>query len=150
MLLVDDPSIGLEARYVEILFTMLAALQHREGKSILKVEQNAHKRLTFAKDGSVPHEQVAMTASAKEALLDPSIRQLFPGALPRYSPPLENLAAIVCRQARQSQLCPMPVGPAAPRYEHHRDEPCAEQREFSGLRHGHAGRAGKDEILITV
>ena len=80
LLLVDEPSIGLEPRYVDLVFDMLDALQHREGKSILMVEQNARKGLTFADVGYVlVAGQVAMAASGSELLHDRSIGRLFLG-----------------------------------------------------------------------
>ena len=41
VLLVDEPSIGLEPRFIEMVFEILADLQQVEGKTIIMVEQNA-------------------------------------------------------------------------------------------------------------
>ena len=43
VLLVDEPSIGLEPRFIDAVFDILGNLQHNEGKTIVMVEQNAKK-----------------------------------------------------------------------------------------------------------
>merc|ERR1711965_721021 len=45
VLLVDEPSIGLEPRYIDMVFEILKDLQHNEKKTIILVEQNAKKGL---------------------------------------------------------------------------------------------------------
>jgi branched-chain amino acid transport system ATP-binding protein len=80
LLLMDEPSIGLEPRYVDMVFHMLEDLQHHEGKSILMVEQNARKGLMFADLGYVlVAGQVAIAATGDELLHDRSIGRLFLG-----------------------------------------------------------------------
>lgn len=80
LLLVDEPSIGLEPRYVDMVFQMLDDLQHREGKSILMVEQNARKGLLFADIGYVlVVGQVAAAATGNELVHDRLIGRLFLG-----------------------------------------------------------------------
>jgi ABC-type branched-subunit amino acid transport system ATPase component len=44
VLLVDEPSIGPEPRYIDLVFEILEDLQRREGQTILIVEQNAKPR----------------------------------------------------------------------------------------------------------
>ena len=51
VLLVDEPSIGLEPRYIEMVFEILRDLQENEKKTIILVEQNAKKGLEFADIG---------------------------------------------------------------------------------------------------
>ena len=53
ILLVDEPSIGLEPRYIEMVFEILEDLQKNEKKTIIMVEQNAKKGLEFADIGYV-------------------------------------------------------------------------------------------------
>src|SRR5207244_7724392 len=53
VLLVDEPSIGLEPRYIDMVFEILADLQRGSGKAIIMVEQNARKGLQFADIGVV-------------------------------------------------------------------------------------------------
>ena len=48
VLLVDEPSIGLEPRFIDMVFEILFDLQHKDGKTIIMVEQNAKKGLSFA------------------------------------------------------------------------------------------------------
>ena len=53
ILLVDEPSIGLEPRFIDMVFDILDDLQNTEGKTIIMVEQNAKKGLEFADIGYV-------------------------------------------------------------------------------------------------
>jgi len=53
VLLVDEPSIGLEPRYIDMVFEILRDLQQTEKKTIILVEQNAKKGLEFADIGYV-------------------------------------------------------------------------------------------------
>ena len=48
LLLIDEPSIGLEPHAVAQVFEMLEARQHADGLSILMVEQNVRQGLAFA------------------------------------------------------------------------------------------------------
>ena len=53
ILLVDEPSIGLEPKYIDMVFEILHDLQHNEKKTIILVEQNAKKGLEFSNIGYV-------------------------------------------------------------------------------------------------
>lgn len=80
ILLVDEPSIGLEPRFIEMVFEILGNLQKKEGKTIIMVEQNAKKGLEFADIGYVlVSGEVAMAAPGKELLQDPDVGRLFLG-----------------------------------------------------------------------
>ncbi len=80
VLLVDEPSIGLEPRYINMVFEILAELREREGKTIVMVEQNAKKGLTFADIGYVlVSGQLAMAGPSRELLEDPAVARLFLG-----------------------------------------------------------------------
>jgi branched-chain amino acid transport system ATP-binding protein len=80
VLLVDEPSIGLEPRYIDMVFEILTALQREEGKSIVMVEQNAKKGLEFADVGYVlVAGNVARAGTGRELLDDPEVRRLFLG-----------------------------------------------------------------------
>ena len=48
VLLVDEPSIGLEPRYIDMVFEILRDLQQNEKKTIILVEQNAKKGLELS------------------------------------------------------------------------------------------------------
>jgi branched-chain amino acid transport system ATP-binding protein len=80
VLLVDEPSIGLEPRFIEIVFEILDDLQHNEGKTIIMVEQNAKKGLEFADIGYVlVSGQLAMADSGDGLLENPEVGRLFLG-----------------------------------------------------------------------
>ncbi len=80
ILLVDEPSIGLEPRGVDAVFRMLGDLQRGEGKTVLMVEQNARKGLEFADIGYVlVAGRVALADRAHRLLENPHIGRLFLG-----------------------------------------------------------------------
>jgi len=80
VLLVDEPSIGLEPRFIDMVFEILHDLQHREGKTILMVEQNAKKGLEFADVGYVlVSGQLALAGKGDELLQNPEVGRLFLG-----------------------------------------------------------------------
>ena len=81
VLLVDEPSIGLEPRFINMVFEILADLQHRDGKTIVMVEQNAKKGLEFADIGYVlVSGRLAMAGPGDALLEDPEVGRLFLGA----------------------------------------------------------------------
>ncbi|MFQ5774415.1 MAG: ABC transporter ATP-binding protein [Kiloniellaceae bacterium] len=80
VLLVDEPSIGLEPRFIDMVFEILDDLRKAEGKTIIMVEQNAKKGLEFADVGYVlVSGQVAMAGPGQELLEDPRVGRLFLG-----------------------------------------------------------------------
>jgi branched-chain amino acid transport system ATP-binding protein len=80
VLLVDEPSIGLEPRFIDMVFEILDDLQHHEGKTIVMVEQNAKKGLEFADIGYVlVSGQLAMADRGDELLRNPEVGRLFLG-----------------------------------------------------------------------
>jgi len=80
ILLVDEPSIGLEPRFIDMVFEILEDLQHTEGKTIIMVEQNAKKGLEFADIGYVlVSGQVAIAGPGDELLENPDVGRLFLG-----------------------------------------------------------------------
>ena len=80
VLLVDEPSIGLEPRFIDMVFEILDDLQHAEGKTIVMVEQNAKKGLDFADIGYVlVSGQTAMAGPGDELLQNPEVGRLFLG-----------------------------------------------------------------------
>ena len=81
VLLVDEPSIGLEPRFIDMVFEILADLQRREGKTIVMVEQNAKKGLEFADIGYVlVSGRLAMAGPGSALIEDPEVGRLFLGA----------------------------------------------------------------------
>ncbi len=80
VLLVDEPSIGLEPRFIDMVFDILDDLQHGEGKTIIMVEQNAKKGLEFADIGYVlVAGETAMAGPGDELLQNPEVGRLFLG-----------------------------------------------------------------------
>ena len=80
ILLVDEPSIGLEPRFIDMVFEILDDLQRNEGKTILMVEQNAKKGLEFADIGYVlVSGQTAIAGKGEDLLNNPEVGRLFLG-----------------------------------------------------------------------
>jgi branched-chain amino acid transport system ATP-binding protein len=80
ILLVDEPSIGLEPRFIDMVFDILDDLQNSEGKTIIMVEQNAKKGLEFADIGYVlVSGQLAIAGTGDELLQNPKVGELFLG-----------------------------------------------------------------------
>ena len=80
VLLVDEPSIGLEPRFIDMVFEILDDLQKAEGKTIIMVEQNAKKGLEFADIGYVlVSGLLAMAGPGDELLENPEVGRLFLG-----------------------------------------------------------------------
>jgi len=80
VLLVDEPSIGLEPRFIDMVFEILTDLQKGEGKTIIMVEQNAKRGLEFADLGYVlVTGQIAMADTGDALLQNPDVGRLFLG-----------------------------------------------------------------------
>ena len=80
VLLVDEPSIGLEPRFIDMVFELLDDLQRIEGKTIIMVEQNAKKGLEFSDIGYVlVSGQLAKAGTGTALLKDPEVGRLFLG-----------------------------------------------------------------------
>jgi branched-chain amino acid transport system ATP-binding protein len=80
VLLVDEPSIGLEPRFIDMVFEILEDLQRKDGKTIIMVEQNAKKGLAFADIGYVLVSGETAIADEGDRLLEnPDVGRLFLG-----------------------------------------------------------------------
>ena len=80
VLLVDEPSIGLEPRFIDMVFEILDDLQNKEGKTIIMVEQNAKKGLEFADIGYVlVSGELAIAGKGDDLLKNPKVGELFLG-----------------------------------------------------------------------
>jgi branched-chain amino acid transport system ATP-binding protein len=80
ILLIDEPSIGLEPRAIDMIFETLAELRDSDGKTLILVEQNARIGLQFADIGYVlVAGRLAKAASGRELLDDPATGRLFLG-----------------------------------------------------------------------
>jgi branched-chain amino acid transport system ATP-binding protein len=53
LLIMDEPSMGLSPRYVDIIFEIIQQINRQEGVAILLVEQNANMALSIARRGYV-------------------------------------------------------------------------------------------------
>ena len=80
ILLVDEPSIGLEPKFIDMVFDILGDLQKNDGKTIIMVEQNAKKGLEFADIGYVlVSGETVMADTGYKLLADPEVGKLFLG-----------------------------------------------------------------------
>ncbi len=80
VLLVDEPSIGLEPRFINMVFEILQDLQSNQGKTIIMVEQNAKKGLEFCDIGYVIVSGELVLADYGNKLLEnPEVGKLFLG-----------------------------------------------------------------------
>jgi len=80
VLLVDEPSIGLEPKYIDMVFEILGDLQKNEKKTIILVEQNAKKGLQFADLGYVlVSGETAIAGKGDDLLNNPDVGRLFLG-----------------------------------------------------------------------
>ena len=80
VLLVDEPSIGLEPRFIDMVFEILDDLQRKDGKTIIMVEQNAKKGLSFADLGYVlVSGETAIAGNGDTLLENPDVGRLFLG-----------------------------------------------------------------------
>jgi branched-chain amino acid transport system ATP-binding protein len=80
LLMLDEPSLGLAPKLVGEVMRALAQL-HREGLTILLVEQNAQAALEIADRGYVLEAgQLTLEGSAQELLANPSLRSAYLGS----------------------------------------------------------------------
>ncbi|HEY3564093.1 MAG TPA: ABC transporter ATP-binding protein [Casimicrobiaceae bacterium] len=80
VLLVDEPSIGLEPRYIDMVFEILSRLSSDEGRTIVMVEQNARKGLEFADFGYVlVAGRIALAGTGRDLIANPEVGRLFLG-----------------------------------------------------------------------
>ena len=79
LLMVDEPSLGLDPRMVEIVFDTLLAI-NREGTTVLIVEQNAKKALSVSHRGFVLElGRNRFEGTGRELLDNPDVRQHYLG-----------------------------------------------------------------------
>ena len=79
LLMVDEPSLGLDPRMVEIVFDTLLAI-NREGTTVLMVEQNAKKALSVSHRGFVLElGRNRFQGTGRELLDNPDVRQHYLG-----------------------------------------------------------------------
>jgi ABC-type branched-subunit amino acid transport system ATPase component len=79
LLLVDEPSLGLDPRMVELVFGTIVTI-NREGTAILMVEQNAKKALSVSHRGFVLElGRNRFEGTGQQLLDDPDVRQHYLG-----------------------------------------------------------------------
>jgi branched-chain amino acid transport system ATP-binding protein len=79
VLLMDEPSMGLSPMMVDKIFEVVEDI-HRQGTTILLVEQNASRALQLASRGYVMDSgEVTMSGDAKALLADPKVRAAYLG-----------------------------------------------------------------------
>jgi len=79
MLLMDEPSMGLSPLMVDKIFEVVNDI-HKQGTTILLVEQNASRALQLASRGYVMDSgEVTMQGIASELLADPKVRAAYLG-----------------------------------------------------------------------
>ena len=81
LLVLDEPSLGLAPKIVEQIFSLIQTL-HKEGISILLVEQNAHKALEISQRVYVLETgKVVLQGESAKLLGDPHIQAAYLGGL---------------------------------------------------------------------
>jgi len=79
LLMIDEPSLGLDPRMVEVVFETILAI-NREGTTILMVEQNARKALSVSHRGFVLElGRNRFEGTGQELLDNPDVRQHYLG-----------------------------------------------------------------------
>lgn len=79
MLLLDEPSLGLAPKMIELVFSLIERI-NRKGLTILLVEQNAWKALNLADFAYVIESgKIHLSGSGKELLSNPQVKQSYLG-----------------------------------------------------------------------
>ena len=79
LLLVDEPTLGLDPRMVELVFDTIVTI-NREGTTVLMVEQNAKKALAVSHRGFVLElGRTRFEGTGRQLLDDPYVRQHYLG-----------------------------------------------------------------------
>ena len=80
LILLDEPSIGLDPKSRKLVFESIKALA-ADGRTILLVEQNARSGLAVSTMGAVLEAgKVALTGKGVDLLDDPEVARLYLGA----------------------------------------------------------------------
>jgi branched-chain amino acid transport system ATP-binding protein len=79
VLMLDEPSMGLAPLVVEKIFSIIQEI-HRQGMTILMVEQNAHKALEIAQRGYVLETgKIVLEGSASSLMNNPEVQHAYLG-----------------------------------------------------------------------
>ena len=80
VLLLDEPSMGLAPLMVDKIFEVVADI-HRQGVTVLLVEQNARRALQLADRAYVMESgEITLSGAAADLLDDPKVREAYLGA----------------------------------------------------------------------
>src|SRR5215475_14823526 len=80
LILLDEPSIGLDQKARKSMFASIAALA-KDGRTVLLVEQNARSGLAVANHGAVLEAgRIALAGTGVRLLNDPEVARLYLGA----------------------------------------------------------------------
>ena len=101
-IILDEPSLGLSPKYVELTFQALLTLRDA-GLTVIMVEQKATRALAVADRGYVMHlGQVAFQGEARTLLADEAVKRVFLGHAPELA--YADIAVIARSEAtRQSR-----------------------------------------------
>lgn len=81
-IILDEPSLGLSPKFVDIVFEKLKALRD-EGLTVVMVEQKASRALAVSDRGYVMHlGQVVYSGEAAELAANENVKRLFLGQVP--------------------------------------------------------------------
>jgi branched-chain amino acid transport system ATP-binding protein len=81
-IILDEPSLGLSPKFVQIVFEKLRALRD-EGLTVIMVEQKASRALAVSDRGYVMHlGQVVYSGAAAELVENENVKRLFLGQVP--------------------------------------------------------------------
>jgi len=79
VLLLDEPSMGLAPLMVDKIFEVISDI-HRQGTTVLLVEQNASRALALADRGYVMESgEISSSGAAQDLLADPRVRAAYLG-----------------------------------------------------------------------
>lgn len=86
LILLDEPSIGLDPKSRKLVFESIKALA-KHGRTLLLVEQNARSGLAVSNRGAVLEAgRVALIGTGEELLSDPEVARLYLGAGAKQKP----------------------------------------------------------------
>lgn len=86
LILLDEPSIGLDPKARKLVFESIKALA-KDGRTLLLVEQNARSGLAVSDRGAVLESGlVALTGTGEDLLNDPEVARLYLGASAKQKP----------------------------------------------------------------